>query len=112
MIDLGDNEYVRASGTSVAIFSYAEPWCGCGVLAGSRVKINSAVYLITSSYVGPAESPLLLVQEIDRRWGELVTEGTLTKGGPWIVALQVQRGEGPGLRHDCRGHWRFHTGWK
>lgn len=110
MIDLGRNEYVRSSGTSVAIFSYATPWCGCSVQAGSRVTINGKPHFVTASYVGPAESPLELAEEIARRWSELVTIGTLTNGGAWIVALAVHPGQGPAVEHDCYG-LRQHVGW-
>ena len=112
MIDLGANRYIRSTGESVAVFSYNEPWCGCSLQRGARVQINDRAYLVLGSYVGPLESPGDLAREIAERWTEVITTGDLSRGGPWVVALLLQRGEGPGIEHECAGHWRMHIGWR
>jgi hypothetical protein len=112
VIDLGINPYVCPEAESVAVFSYPQPWCGCSVQRGAGVHINGRSHFVLGSYVGPIESPGDLAREIAERWGVEIATGNLLEGGPWAVALLIQQGEGPGIEHECAGHWRMHVGWR
>lgn len=113
MTDMGHNSHVMASERrpQVAIWSYAEPWCGCSAQAGSRVTVNGSCWQVLGSYVGPVESPADLARELSSRWGENIDTGDLIKGGPWCVALLMVAGDGPGVEHECEGLMR-HVGWR
>lgn len=110
MIDFGNDAHFAPERRSVLMWSYAEPWCACGVLAGSAVVIKGVRCLVERSFVGPSESPRAVAAEVSRRWGETASTGSLEGG--WTVVLLVTPSEGPAVGHPCGGDWRMHVGWR
>lgn len=108
-VDFGDDAHHTPIGRTVLIWSWPQPWCGCSVHAGAAVIVRGVHCLVERAYVGPVESPKAFADAIEQAWGEPVDPGTLNQ--PWIVALLLSPGHGPGIEHECRGHWREHLGW-
>lgn len=109
--DFGDHAFrPPTEDGQILIWDYAEPWCACGVRAGSTIFIHRIQCTVKRSFIGPIEHPRALADEILKRWATPVSLGTIE--GPFVVALQVTPSDGVPVIMQCPGHWRLSVGWQ